>query len=302
MNAVANFENGLGPPAKDFNYALLFLCICVLYVGSQAYSWALQMRFTHNISRACYTHILDRLLRAPTDKFYDKTPVGRILNRLTADLTQVDMNAVSKIMGSLVFLMGMLVPLLVVHIMIPWWFTLCCCPVYYLLIITIRRYWNTMIPMRYLTHVVKSLVDEKLSEVENSNVTTRAYCKNLERMSAFEAVMNDHIKCDFSSAAVLERWLLIRYYTCGAGMLTSVALVTIFAPFNWNLGMATLVIMQMFQVVMNFEWIISCGSSCQYQLIAMNRVHDYTDLPSEREAFLPGDYRFITSNINSLYH
>mmetsp|Transcript_109106 Transcript_109106/g.209652 ORF Transcript_109106/g.209652 Transcript_109106/m.209652 type:complete len:1358 (-) Transcript_109106:147-4220(-) len=297
MNAVSNYDNGLGPAAKDWNYMFLFYSLTLGFIGTQAYHWSLQLRFTHNMSRACYNHIIESLLRAPIDRFFDRTPVGRILNRVTTDLTQVDMTAVCKIMGSFVFLVGMLLPILVVHIMIPWWFTLASCPIYYLLILITRKYWNTMMPMRYLTSVVKSSVDEQLSEIENSNVSTRAYGKSLERMSAFEAVMNDHIKCDFSSLAVLERWLLIRYYTCGAGMLTSVALLTMLAPSRWTLGTATLVIMQMYQVVINFEWVMMSGCSCQYEFIAMNRVHDYTDLPSEKAAVLPGDFRFSNLNI-----
>lgn len=46
--------------------------------------------FGIKVSRKIHNKVLNRILRAPVNKFYDVTPAGRILNRFSSDLSRVD--------------------------------------------------------------------------------------------------------------------------------------------------------------------------------------------------------------------
>lgn len=58
--------------------------------------------FGIKVSRAIHEKVLHRVLRAPVNKFFDVTPVGRILNRFSSDISRVD-NESHHSMHSLIF-------------------------------------------------------------------------------------------------------------------------------------------------------------------------------------------------------
>ena len=92
MTAIAlpNIFDNLPPPDVDvIPWLMIFLYICaggafsVLAYISLGYYASLQA------SRALFPAMLQRLAGAPS-RFFDVTPIGRILNRFTADMNTVD--------------------------------------------------------------------------------------------------------------------------------------------------------------------------------------------------------------------
>jgi ABC-type multidrug transport system fused ATPase/permease subunit len=86
----SNNDWGLPPPATDvrpwiFIYFLISLCgaVTVLLYIALGYYASLQA------SRTLFLQLLNRLVRAPA-RFFDVTPIGRILNRFTTDINTVD--------------------------------------------------------------------------------------------------------------------------------------------------------------------------------------------------------------------
>ena len=53
--------------------------------------WHFGQQFTLRISSQIHGDVLKRILKAPIDRFFDKHPVGRIMNRMSADLVVVDL-------------------------------------------------------------------------------------------------------------------------------------------------------------------------------------------------------------------
>ena len=58
--------------------------------------------FGIKVSRKIHEKVLSRILRAPVNKFFDVTPVGRIINRFSSDVSRVD-NESHHSMHSLIF-------------------------------------------------------------------------------------------------------------------------------------------------------------------------------------------------------
>merc|ERR1719440_2705269 len=97
------------------------------------------------------------------------------------------------------------VPLVYLHILMPVYFTCACIPFYYLMFLLVRRFWNTMVPMRYLVHVSKSHTDTTLTEVDNSNAFVRSCRKGDAKFKEFQGRLKDQIKADMTTQIFLKR-------------------------------------------------------------------------------------------------
>lgn len=71
-----------------------------------------------NASRVLFTAMLDRVSRAPTS-FFDRTPIGRILNRFTADIGAVDNALLVSVRSALVGSVSFLASFGVIVIVVP---------------------------------------------------------------------------------------------------------------------------------------------------------------------------------------
>ncbi|CAK0858373.1 unnamed protein product [Prorocentrum cordatum] len=181
----------------------------------------------------------------------------------------------------------------------PLWFTILCVPFYYLVLTLLSLYWKTMVPLRYLMQVCKSGVSSGVADVEGTPASVRAYNMQEARQLAFGLMVRRMISADFLGRIVCIRWICNRLFILGGIFVTGLALMAVWIPGATDVGTASLVINAMFGIIVGVEGSLNTGSSAQYQLIAMNRVYEYTSLPEERESTLPTDstFRSITACI-----
>merc|ERR1719482_2081756 len=139
-----------------------------------ALCWSNGMNFTINMSRHANQACMNAILHAPVDRFFDRTPVGRIMNRVSTDLMNVDTSTFSKTTQLVSIFFTNFMPLLYLHILMPMYWTVAAIPYYYMIFLLIRSFWCTMVPCRYLTQVSKSKTDTTLTEVDSSNAFVRA--------------------------------------------------------------------------------------------------------------------------------
>merc|ERR1719245_1079477 len=174
----------------------------------------------------------------------------------------------------------------------PLWFTLITIPAYYLTMVTISLYWKTMVPLRYLMQVSKSGVSSEIADVENTSATVRAYNMEGYRLKVFAVAVRKMIASDFLGRIICIRWLCNRLFVLGGFFTTGVALLCVWITGALDVGSASLVINTMFSIIVSVEGSIHTASLAQYQIIAMNRVYEYTSLPEEREETLASDSPF----------
>merc|ERR1719272_1890494 len=134
------------------------------------------------------------------------------MNRMSTDLINIDVNTYNHITQLIDVGWTNLVPLVYLHILMPVYFTCACIPFYYLMYLLIRRFWNTMVPMRYLVHISKSHTDNTLTEVENSNAVVRASRKGNFLFQEFQSTMRNQMKADMNTGVCLRRWIVNRIY------------------------------------------------------------------------------------------
>mmetsp|Transcript_27346 Transcript_27346/g.77996 ORF Transcript_27346/g.77996 Transcript_27346/m.77996 type:complete len:1623 (-) Transcript_27346:183-5051(-) len=261
--------------------------------------WAAGQKWTLRCSAGCHRAMVRSLLHAPIDRFYDKTPTGRIMNRMANDMSNIDLQVFVACTAVAGMLWAILCPLYYVHLQMPLWFTILCVPFYYLVLTLLSLYWKTMVPLRYLMQVCKSGVSSGVADVEGTPASVRAYNMQEARQLAFGLMVRRMISADFLGRIVCIRWICNRLFILGGIFVTGLALMAVWIPGATDVGTASLVINAMFGIIVGVEGSLNTGSSAQYQLIAMNRVYEYTSLPEERESTLPTDstFRSITACI-----
>ena len=124
-----------------------------------------------NLSVNLYRLIIHRLLRAPIDFFYDKTPVGRIMNRLSTDVLNIDFWWFGKICQVFSQCFTYFIPLLFIHFVCPTYFSVMMVPFYYALAVVCKAYWAVTIPLKHLNILTRSRVNSCLSDAETGHAT-----------------------------------------------------------------------------------------------------------------------------------
>ena len=198
------------PHMDDRPYLFGYLFWLILGTIFWIICWTFGEFFTLRISAQIHGEVLRTILRAPIDRFFDKHPVGRIMNRLSADLSVVDLNLFMKATSTIAILYQTLIPLMYIHSVLPLAITILAVPFYYLIWAFCVRYWNTTVPLRYCMSSARSDVNSLISDVMNNNVVIRAY-RDQERISLEMCdAIDNQLKAGLLGDRVLRRWLVNR--------------------------------------------------------------------------------------------
>lgn len=277
----------LGPFMHWWVASILWYWICY-YHGIQ---------FTLAISRRASRDITRVLLHAPVDRFYNKTPVGRIMNRLSTDLMNIDRFTYNDMTIIISLCWQEIVPLTYVHLLMPIYFTIASIPLYVFLVVVVRRFLNTMIPMRYLMHTAKSSTDVCLTELDMSLTILRGVQYTDKHFKDFMGKLDAQIIADVGAQTFVKRWVIQRLLLLIGFYMASVVLISIWVPGTLSFGALGLCLANMMQVCVQVEDDMEYFAKAQFQLISMNRLNEYTKLPQEKPSYVEGDNRFTSFTI-----
>jgi ABC-type multidrug transport system fused ATPase/permease subunit len=276
---------------KTFILGCLFwLCVaCVIFIPFWycATTWAL------NVSHAIFGIVAKNLLAAPIDKFFDKNPLGRILNRLSGDMMAIDYSTNAKILGTLQIIFSTTIPTIYMHSCIPVWVTLASVPFYVVIYNLILRYWNLQVPLRYLGATTRSKMSSYISDSAGMRSVLRAYGV-ADRVSSEQAQAVDQaMKCDMAINCS-RKWVILRLGYFYLFFLTSILLLLLWFPNMLPVGIAGLLTTYMCANIIALEMNLEQASGLQFELVNMDRVYEYTNLPSEKPARMPQDSQYAT--------
>jgi len=219
-----HLENYSFIPAWRFQYraSLWLLVACLLFAGS----WYASTTFTITISDVLHRRMLSNLMNAPIDYFYDKTPVGRILNRMSSDLTNLDQRMFIQMTSTTAQFCWIFIGVMYTHLVMPLVYSFFSPPIWLAIALAFRKYVNIVVPLRYLTNVSRSEVNVYASEVDNSKIALRAFQVHEQVAAEQCGVMDNLLKAQFACDCV-KRWLLNRLTFLWAVWATVIAVTSI---------------------------------------------------------------------------
>lgn len=132
--------------------------------------------FSFKGTKQLHSDMVDRVMKAPVNLYFDTTPMGRVLNRFSKDLSVIENTLVYEIGSGYVNFYNLLAIFGVAAFVVPW--ILLVFPV--ILVCAIYLYRNAIAAIKETSRiesVTRSPLLSYLSEVINGNSTIRAFNK-----------------------------------------------------------------------------------------------------------------------------
>ncbi|CAM8972586.1 unnamed protein product [Rhodiola kirilowii] len=251
-----------------FTSTLFLLCkyLFAIYMGLQS-------------SKSLFTQLLNSLFRAPMS-FYDSTPLGRILSRVSSDLSVVDLD----IPMSLILTVGSTTNcynILGVLAVITWQVLFISIPLVYIAIRLQKYYYPTAKELMRINGTTKSLVANHLTESVAGAVTIRAF-RQEDRFFAKNIHLVDTNASSFFLSFTAIEWLIQRLEFISAIVLASSALCMVLLP-SGTFGAGFIGMALSYGLSLNISLVMSLQNQCTLAnyIISVERLNQYMHIPSE---------------------
>lgn len=212
--------------------------------------------------------------------FYDSTPLGRILSRVSSDLSIVDLD----VPFSLLFALGATTNAyanLAVLAVITWQVLFVSIPMLYFAIRLQRYYFATAKELMRINGTTKSFVANHLAESMAGAMVIRAF-EEEDRFFAKNLDLIDTNASPFFHNFVASEWLIQRLETLSATVLAAAALCMVLLPpgtfSSGFIGMAL-----SYGLSLNMSLVFSIQNQCTLAnyIISVERLNQYMHVPSE---------------------
>lgn len=272
------------PQAVDVNYYLgvYFLIGVVTMIIASLRSYILYMG-SLRASKRIHSELIQRILRAKV-RFFDITPLGRIINRFSSDMETIDQN----IAPSGTFLLYSIVATIFVILLITYVTPLFLVPGCFIAAIFWfigSFYLESSRDMKRLNSVSRSPIYVQFNESVNGVATIRAF----GAQSRFVSVNMDKIDSNnrpFLWMWATNRWLHCRVDILGAFVGFCTGFVIILARSWIDPGMAGLSLSYALTFTHNVLWLVRMYAVNEMNLNAIERVQEYLEVDEEPAAVI----------------
>ncbi|KAF1791747.1 P-loop containing nucleoside triphosphate hydrolase [Phytophthora cactorum] len=251
---------------------VLFIRVMLLYVGSL------------HASRLLFNKLLNQILRAPTS-FFDTTPLGRIVNRMSKDIYTLDEAIPGTVVGLLNTIVAVVITLVTISYITPV-FMVILLPVlvgYY----TSQRYFiKTSRELQRLDSISRSPIFALLSETLDGLSTIRAFGVENSFIGHNNYLLDKNQRAYFLNFTI-NCWLALRLEFVGTCIAAAAALAAVLAH-GTNAaegaafaGLVGVSLTYAFTVTQSLNWTVRMISQLQTQMVSVERIQTYTEMPTE---------------------
>ncbi len=234
-------------------------------------------------SQLLHNKMLRSVLRAKIE-FFDINPMGRILNRFSADVGILDETFPFTIHDFTVGFFVVLGSIITAAIVLP--FILLVVPPLIVLFMRLRKtFVCTTRELKRLEGIARSPIYAMVSESLDGIATIRTNSKIGYFMGKFEKMHDAHTRANFAFIAS-SRWFAFQLDTLSFALLSSASLLSVlFHHQRWFdvdsaiLGLALTLLIQISTT--NFPWVIRQSAEVTNQMVSVERILEYGSLPSE---------------------
>ena len=243
--------------------------------------------------RACervFSTMTRRVLHAPMS-YFDTTPLGRMLNRFTYDVEQVDI-ILSQFMSIFIIACSWLVAGQVVMISLVPFMAAINAFVLFLYVLVLRHYRWSAADLQRLDAVSRSPIQAALAEGLDGSSAIRAFNKNDYFLNIFQDFINANgsAMLNFVSS---RRWLAVRLETLGSFVTLAACLFV--STFNKELGLSPglsgFLIIWATSMTVTLGFLINAFSEAEAAITSIERMHSLEQLPQEKSMITSAENR-----------
>lgn len=238
-------------------------------------------------SRSLHEKLVSTLIRVPLS-FVDTTPLGRILNRVTGDMYTVDEQLQGTISSFVDCALTVLSTVVVISVSTPL-FLIVVVPLGIFYIYVQRFYVATSRELQRLDSVSRSPQFALFGETLNGVVLVRAFAGAADRFVARNEALLDRNQAAYFANTSANRWLAVRIESCGTIITATAAFFAVFgavtssadATSSAYAAMSGLSIGTAMSVVQTLNWMVRMSSEMETQIVSVERIKEYSELPTE---------------------
>ncbi|XP_062027591.1 ABC transporter C family member 10-like [Rosa rugosa] len=232
-------------------------------------------------SRSIFFTLLNSLFRAPM-LFYDSTPLGRILSRVSLDMNIIDLEVALKLSVAVGTTLNAY-SIFLVMIYLTWPLVFLIIPTLYATFRIQNYYFSSAKELMRMNGTTKSALASHISESIAGAVTIRAFGEEERFFSKNLEFIDANSSADFNSFSTNE-WLIQRLELLSAIVLSASTLAITMTQFDASssgfIGMTL-----SYGLSLNVFLVISVQFQCMLanSIISVERVEQYMHIPSEAE-------------------
>ncbi|XP_033096645.1 ATP-binding cassette sub-family C member 9-like [Anneissia japonica] len=280
--AGADLENATDTQLDDIlsKYLSGYAGLSVTSVVLSVFASSLAMFTALLASKRLHGGMLYRVMHSPM-RFFDTTPVGRILNRFSSDIQTTDMK-LGQTVGSFLRFSFACLSAIVVNAIVSWYFIVAIIPIFILYLILMKFFITTSRELQRLDSISKSPVYAHFSESLGGLSTIRAYCQeNRFRRSILKKIDRNNTAYIYLQTA--NRWLGIRLDVIGALIVLIAGLSTMIPAYFGNLkpSLVGLAITYALSMASQLNWVIRMSAEMEMNMNAVERINYYSNLKTE---------------------
>uniref|UniRef100_A0A8B9NGQ3 Uncharacterized protein n=1 Tax=Accipiter nisus TaxID=211598 RepID=A0A8B9NGQ3_9AVES len=217
-------------------------------------------------SRVMHQQLLSNILRVPMS-FFDTTPTGRIVNRFAKVREQPQFGG-GACSSSTLLMISLATP----------FFALVIIPLSIFYYFVLRFYVSTSRQLRRLDSVTRSPIYSHFGETVSGLSVIRAFGHQERFLQQNESTMDINQKSVYAWI-VSNRWLAIRLEFVGSLVVFFSALLAVISKGTLEGGIVGLSVSSALNVTQTLNWLVRTSSELETNIVAVERVHEYTKAP-----------------------
>jgi ATP-binding cassette, subfamily C (CFTR/MRP), member 1 len=212
----------------QFSNSQFFIIYIILGYGSVLlvlFRDALYLNFAISASKRIHTKALKRILKA-TISFFEQNPIGRILNRFSKDVSEVDLDISLKsteVITQIIQIFATLVIIMYTSL----WFIIPMFPIFVCYYMIQNVYRDSNREVNRFFSISRSPLFAIYSETLNGLPTIRSY-QSTDRFFNVVVEKLDYMQKNFYNMKALNMWLQFRLSILGGLLVSSIAFVLVF--------------------------------------------------------------------------
>lgn len=273
---------------KEKNSVMFYICIYGLIGATYALLATLRVFWTFlagiTASNNVFKKVLTQILRAKL-RFFDKTPLGRIMNRFSKDIEAVDQELTPFAEGIFTFVIACASTLLLIAIITPGFLIFAVFIAYFYYLVGVF-YISLSRELKRFDSITKSPIHQHFSESLVGVSTIRAYGVETRFMKQNLSAIDRNNK-PFFYMWVANRWLSIRIDAVGSMVMFFAGVFVILSIGKIDAGLAGLSLSYAISFSENALWIVRLYANIEMNMNSVERLQEYLDVDVEPPAEIP---------------
>nr|XP_039334316.1 multidrug resistance-associated protein 6 isoform X2 [Saimiri boliviensis boliviensis] len=235
-------------------------------------------------SRLLFQRLLWDVVRSPIG-FFERTPVGNLLNRFSKETDTVDVDIPDKLRSLLMYAFGLLEVSLVVAVTTPL-AIVAILPLFLLYAGFQSLYVVSSCQLRRLESASYSSVCSHMAETFQGSTVVRAFRTQGPFVAQNNARVDESQRISFPRL-VADRWLATNVELLGNGLVFAAAMGAVLSKARLSAGLVGFSVSAALQVTQTLQWVVRNWTDLENSIVSVERMQDYAWTPKEAPWRLP---------------